>query len=122
MQDAGSTSNALLAQKTDKLMREIISLAQVLPKDSFFQFDRNLSYYVESIPEYINVHEHLLRKIDKARNMIQLNLVMKECIEKLVLIGILGIGNTRDIVKDANEVYNLIEEDYHISKYISMAS
>jgi len=117
MSMAGCLKNALLAQKADKFIREIIELSERLPKNSFYQFDRNLLFYVESIPEYLSEHEHLLRKIDKVRNLIKLNIVIKECIEKLILIETLKFSKTNDLVQDANEVYNLIDQDYHISEF-----
>jgi len=117
MKMAGCLKNALLAQKADKFIREIIDLSERLPKNSFYQFDKNLLFYVESIPGYLTEQEHLLRKIDKARNLIKLNMVIKECIEKLILIETLKFSKTNDLVQDANEVYNLIDQDYHISDF-----
>jgi hypothetical protein len=118
MNMAGCLKNALLAQKTDKFIREIIDLSKRLPKNSFYEFDKNLLFYVESIPEYLTEQEHLFSKIDKARNLIKLNIVIKECIEKLILIERLKFSKTNELVQDANEVYNLIDQDYHISDFV----
>lgn len=117
MNMAGCLKNALLAQKTDIFIKKVFDLSERLPKNSLYQFDRNLLFYVESIPEYLTEQERLMRKMDKTRNLIKLNMVIKECIENLMLIETLKMSKTNDLVQDANEVYNLIDQDYNISQF-----
>lgn len=97
-----------ICKRADGLVKSLNILSEGLPNNEIFQLRDKLLNCISCISHDIDDAFNKPRRVDQIRSLILASTYLDECKDYLKLIEILNFADTKDLVKEVDEMNRLV--------------